>query len=280
MTTPCPIKISHLTKYYKYGVKGLLIKALDDVSFNLEENEILGLVGANGAGKSTTIKILIGAIKQSAGECLIFGEKLSKKSRANIGYLPEAPYFYKFLTGFELVVFYAKLSGMSSSAAKQAAMKALNLVGLDDAANRAVGLYSKGMVQRAGLAQAIVHNPKLVILDEPASGLDPVGTADMAEIILRLKKEGKSILLCSHIMSEVEKLCDRVVALSKGKVVAFGTVDELLEKNDSTEMLLNTTDASKLAEIANVAQSLGVKTIQQRPARISLADFFKSKISK
>ncbi len=280
MTTPCPIKISHLTKYYKYGVKGLLIKALDDVSFNLEENEILGLVGANGAGKSTTIKILIGAIKQSAGECLIFGEKLSKKSRANIGYLPEAPYFYKFLTGFELVVFYAKLSGMSSSAAKQAAMKALNLVGLDDAANRAVGLYSKGMVQRAGLAQAIVHNPKLVILDEPASGLDPVGTADMAEIILRLKKEGKSILLCSHIMSEVEKLCDRVVALSKGKVVALGTVDELLKKNDSTEMLLNTTDASKLAKIANVAQSLGVETIQQRPARISLADFFKSKISK
>ncbi len=280
MTTPCPIKISNLTKYYKYGVKGLLIKALDDVSFNLEENEILGLVGANGAGKSTTIKILIGAIKQSAGECFVFGEKLSKKSRANIGYLPEAPYFYKFLTGFELVVFYAKLSGMSSSVAKQAAMKALNLVGLDDAANRTVGLYSKGMVQRAGLAQAIVHNPKLVILDEPASGLDPVGASDMAEIILRLKKEGKSILLCSHIMSEVEKLCDRVVALSKGKVVALGTVDELLKKNDSTEVLFNTTDTTKLAEISNVAQSLGVETIQQRPARISLAEFFKSKISK
>ncbi len=280
MTNPPPIKIEHLTKYYKYGVKGVLIKALDDVSFSLEDNEILGLVGANGAGKSTTIKILIGAIKQSAGKCLIFGEKLSKKARANIGYLPEAPYFYKFLTGFELVTFYAKLSGMSGKEAKQAAMKALNLVGLDDAADRALGLYSKGMVQRAGLAQAIVHNPKLVILDEPASGLDPVGASDMANIILRLKKDGKSILLCSHIMSEVEQLCDRIVALSKGKVVALGTVDELLKKPNATEMTFNTTDEEKLAEISNVAQKLGVETTHQRSAKVSLAEFFKSKILK
>lgn len=280
MTQIPPVKISNLTKYYKYGVRGLLIKALDGVSFSLEENEILGLIGANGAGKSTTIKILIGAIKQNIGECLIFGKSLSKKSRRDIGYLPESPYFYKFLTGFELVVFYAKLSGMSSSEAKHAAMKALNLVGLDDAADRQIGLYSKGMVQRAGLAQAIVHNPKLVILDEPASGLDPVGASDMAEIILRLKKEGKSILLCSHIMSEVEALCDRVVALSKGKVIALGKVDELLRRDNFTEMTFNTTSENKLNAISESAKSLGVETVDRRVAKVSLADFFKSKISK
>ena len=275
-----PIVVENLTKYYKYGVRGILVQALNGISFNLANNEILGLVGANGAGKSTTIKILIGAIKQSSGRCLIFGKELSKQVRKDIGYLPEAPYFYKFLTGFELVSFYAKLSGMSSSDAKNAAMKALNLVGLDDAADRTIGLYSKGMVQRAGLAQAIVHNPKLVILDEPASGLDPVGAADMANIIKRLKSEGKSILLCSHIMSEVESLCDRVVALSKGKVAALGTIDELLAKPNSTEITFNTSDNAKLDKIEDFASSLEVETQMRKTARISLAEFFKSKISK
>ena len=185
-----PIIVENVSKYYKFGVRGILIKALDGVSFSMRENEVLGLIGANGAGKSTLIKIIIGAARASSGRCLVFGAPLSRKSKTRIGYLPEAPYFYKFLTGFELVRFYAKLSGMSSAEAKTAAMRALNLVGLGGAADRRVGLYSKGMLQRAGLAQAIVHNPDLVILDEPASGLDPAGAADMAEIILRLKREG------------------------------------------------------------------------------------------
>ncbi len=275
-----PIVVENLTKYYKYGMRGILVQALNGVSFTLEENETLGLIGANGAGKSTTIKILIGAVKKSAGKCLIFGKELSKRSRKDIGYLPETPYFYKFLTGFELVMFYAKLSGMSTSEAKTATMKTLNLVGLDDAADRAIGLYSKGMVQRAGIAQAIVHNPKLVILDEPASGLDPVGSADMAEIIRRLKGEGKSILLCSHIMSEVESLCDRVIALSKGKVIASGRLDELLAKPNSTDITFNTTDVSKIEDISVAASAIGVETISHKPSRISLGEFFKNKVSK
>ncbi len=280
MSCNSPIVVENLTKYYKYGIRGILVQALNGISFSLEDNEILGLIGANGAGKSTTIKILIGAVKPSAGKCLIFGKELSKQVRRDIGYLPESPYFYKFLTGFELVNFYARLSGMSNSEARNATMKALNLVGLDDAADRAVGLYSKGMVQRAGLAQAIVHNPKLVILDEPASGLDPIGAADMAQIIKRLKSEGKSILLCSHIMSEVETLCDRVVALSMGKVAACGTIDELLAKPNSTEMIFSTSDSSKLAEIEATAKTLGVNTESKKTAHISLAEFFKTKISK
>ncbi len=280
MSNDFPIQINNLTKYYSYGVRGMLVKALDGVSFSLQDNEVLGLIGANGAGKSTTIKIILGAIKQSSGECLVFGKPISRLTKRDIGYLPEAPYFYKFLTGFELVVFYAKLCGMTSSQAKTSAMKALNLVGLDDAANRQVGVYSKGMVQRVGLAQAIVHNPRLVILDEPASGLDPVGASDMVEIIKRLKAQGKSVLLCSHIMSEVETLCDRVVALSKGKVASVGTLDELLQKQNQTEVIFNTSDADKIKSIELSAQTLGVDIVERKNARISLAEFFKSKISK
>ena len=280
MSNVFPIQIENLTKYYSYGVRGMLVKALDGVSFELHENEVLGLIGANGAGKSTTIKIILGAIKQSSGQCKVFGNPITRQTKRDIGYLPEAPYFYKFLTGFELVVFYAKLCGMTSAQARTEAMKALNLVGLDDAANRQVGVYSKGMVQRVGLAQAIVHNPRLVILDEPASGLDPVGASDMVEIIKRLKEQGKSILLCSHIMSEVEKLCDRVVALSKGKIAAIGTLDELLQKQNQTEMIFNTTDFDKMKSIELSAQNLGVDVVQRKNARMSLAEFFKSKISK
>ena len=280
MSNVFPIQIENLTKYYSYGVRGMLVKALDGVSFELHENEVLGLIGANGAGKSTTIKIILGAIKQSSGQCKVFGNPITRQTKRDIGYLPESPYFYKFLTGFELVVFYAKLCGMTSAQARTEAMKALNLVGLDDAANRQVGVYSKGMVQRVGLAQAIVHNPRLVILDEPASGLDPVGASDMVEIIKRLKEQGKSILLCSHIMSEVEKLCDRVVALSKGKIAAIGTLDELLQKQNQTEMIFNTTDFDKMKSIELSAQNLGVDVVQRKNARMSLAEFFKSKISK
>lgn len=276
MSVPA-VEIKNLSKYYRYGVRGVLVRALDSVSFSVADNEILGLVGANGAGKSTTIKTIIGAVKPSSGECLVFGKPVSKKTKREMGYLPESPYFYKFLTGFELVRFYARLSGMGRDESKTAAMKALNLVGLDDAADRAVGLYSKGMVQRAGLAQAIVHNPKLVILDEPASGLDPVGAADMAEIVRHLKASGKSVLLCSHIMSEVESLCDRVVFLSKGRVAACGTLDELLSKPDSTRIVFGTSDSAKLDAVCAAAAAEGVEVCQRSPERISLSEFFKSK---
>ena len=200
------ITVKNLKKYYGSGMRSRAIAALDGATFSVESGEIFGLLGANGAGKSTAIKVITGLIRQSSGECLVFGQKLSRAARAQMGYLPESPYFYRFLTGFELTVFYAKLCGMKTAEAKAAAMRALNTVGLDDAADRRLALYSKGMTQRAGLAQAIVHNPKLLVLDEPASGLDPVGADDLCNIILRLKGEGKTILMSSHIMGEIEKL--------------------------------------------------------------------------
>lgn len=274
------IKIENLRKYFRYGIRGIGIQAVDGISLEVEEGEVFGLLGPNGAGKSTTIKIILGLTRQNSGKCLLFGKEMARQTRKDIGYLPESPYFYKFLTGFELVVFYAKLCGMSNNSAKNAAMKALNLVGLDDAANRQIALYSKGMVQRAGLAQAIVHNPRLLILDEPASGLDPIGASDMAEIILRLKAEGKTVLLCSHMMSEVEKLCSRAAILSKGKIAAMGKLDDMLSISGTSRIELKNAGASQLESIRNYAESLGVEVSKAECAKIPLDDFFRKVILK
>lgn len=274
------IKIENLRKYFRYGIRGIGIQAVDGISLEVEEGEVFGLLGPNGAGKSTTIKIILGLTRQNSGKCLLFGKEMARQTRKDIGYLPESPYFYKFLTGFELVVFYAKLCGMSNNSAKNAAMKALNLVGLDDAANRQIALYSKGMVQRAGLAQAIVHNPRLLILDEPASGLDPIGASDMADIILRLKAEGKTVLLCSHMMSEVEKLCSRAAILSKGKIAAMGKLDDMLSISGTSRIELKNTGASQLESIRNYAESLGVEVSKAECAKIPLDDFFRKVILK
>lgn len=274
------IKIENLRKYFRYGIRGIGIQAVDGISLEVEEGEVFGLLGPNGAGKSTTIKIILGLTRQNSGKCLLFGKEMARQTRKGIGYLPESPYFYKFLTGFELVVFYAKLCGMSNNSAKNAAMKALNLVGLDDAANRQIALYSKGMVQRAGLAQAIVHNPRLLILDEPASGLDPIGASDMADIILRLKAEGKTVLLCSHMMSEVEKLCSRAAILSKGKIAAMGKLDDMLSISGTSRIELKNAGASQLESIRNYAESLGVEVSKAECAKIPLDDFFRKVILK
>lgn len=274
------IKIENLRKYFRYGIRGIGIQAVDGISLEVEEGEVFGLLGPNGAGKSTTIKIILGLTRQNSGKCLLFGKEMARQTRKDIGYLPESPYFYKFLTGFELVVFYAKLCGMSNNSAKNAAMKALNLVGLDDAANRQIALYSKGMVQRAGLAQAIVHNPRLLILDEPASGLDPIGASDMADIILRLKAEGKTVLLCSHMMSEVEKLCSRAAILSKGKIAAMGKLDDMLSISGTSRIELKNAGASQLESIRNYAESLGVEVSKAECAKIPLDDFFRKVILK
>lgn len=272
------IEIKNLVKYYRYGVRGVGVRALNGISLDIEEGEVFGLLGPNGAGKSTAIKILLGLLKQNSGECKIFGKAISKNARMQIGYLPEAPYFYKFLTGFELVKFYAKLCGMKNAEANAATAKALELVGLSDAADRQIGLYSKGMTQRAGLAQAIVHNPKLVILDEPASGLDPIGAEDMAKIILSLKEGGKTVLLCSHSMSEVEKLCERVAILYQGEIAAQGNLEELLQLPNRARVEFENIDEESADKISEYAKSLGVKTEFAGKAKTSLEEFFRKTV--
>ncbi len=266
------VKITNLKKYYHSGLRGVLVNALDGVSFSVKRGEVFGLLGPNGAGKSTAIKIILGLIKQNAGECLIFGEKISSKTKSKIGYLPEAPNFYKFLTALELVEFYAKLSGMSAKVANAVAKNALEIVGLKDALNRNLSTFSKGMLQRAGLAQAIVHNPELVILDEPNSGLDPLGMNDMANMILRLKEEGKTILICSHMLREVERLCDSVAILYKGSVAACGSLNDLLADSGNISINAKNPNSEFLLGVENLAKNCGVEIDEKSSG--SLAEYF------
>ena len=270
----------NLKKVYRYGVRGYGVLALDGVSFQIYKGEVFGLIGPNGAGKSTTIKILLGLLKPNGGECEVFGIPPSARLRSKIGYLPEAPYFYKFLTGLELVEFYAKLSGMDSKSAKKASEEALELVGLSDAANRRVGMYSKGMMQRAGIAQAIVHNPDFIILDEPASGLDPVGAENMARIVAGLKQAGKTVLLCSHMLNEVESLCSRVAVLCDGKIAAMGSMDDLLVKKGSFRVDFSGMSTETFKYLEAEAAKRGVAVEYAAPARMSLEEFFRNTVGR
>jgi len=208
---------------------GRKVTALRDVSFGVSRGEIFGLLGPNGAGKSTTFKIVLGLLKGSGGSGSLLGHPLgSLEARERIGYLPENPYFYDYLTAPELLNTCARLTGMPSAGRREMIGKTLDLVGLEVGDRRRLRKYSKGMLQRLGLAQALLHDPDLLILDEPMSGLDPGGRALFRDIILGLKERGKTVVFASHVLPDVEALCDRVAILSGGIVRRTGTVGELL----------------------------------------------------
>ncbi len=241
------IEISKLTKDFRIGIRGVKLRAVDDVSLSVKNGEIFGLLGPNGSGKSTTLKIILGIFRPTSGTCRIFGkESSSSDARKNVGFLPEAPYFYGFLTGRELVSFYARISGVPEKNLGNEVEKALEITGMTAAADRRVKTYSKGMLQRIGIAQAIVHDPKLVILDEPTAGIDPVGAAAVGECILSMKKQGKTVVICSHLLGQIENICDRIAILERGKLVVAGTLEEILtEKNRMNFCVSGTTNFSK-----------------------------------
>lgn len=205
------------------------VDALKDLSLSVDEGEIFGLLGPNGAGKTTTFKILMGIHFATRGTARLFGRPLDDlEVKRNIGFLPENPYFYDYLKGWEFLDFYGQLYGMAKAARRRRIEELLALVGLSHAANLPLKGYSKGMNQRIGLAQALLSDPKLVILDEPQSGLDPLGRKEVRDIILRLKEEGRTVVFSSHILSDAEMICDRVGILFKGELIDVGSMSELL----------------------------------------------------
>ena len=205
------------------------VDALKDLSLSVDEGEIFGLLGPNGAGKTTTIKILMGIHFATKGTARLFGRALDDlEVKRKIGFLPENPYFYDYLKGWEFLDFYGQLYGMPKAVRRGRIEELLALVGLSHAANLPLKGYSKGMNQRIGLAQALLSDPKLVILDEPQSGLDPLGRKEVRDIILRLKQEGRTVVFSSHILSDAEMICDRVGILFKGELIDVGSMSELL----------------------------------------------------
>ncbi|MFH1784583.1 MAG: ABC transporter ATP-binding protein [bacterium] len=230
------LKIQGLKKVYKSSHlwKVKRTKALEDLNLEIADNEVFGLLGLNGSGKTTTIKLILGLLFPTEGEIFVFNQKVPDlKVASQIGYLPEVSYFFHYLTAKEILGFYAQLSDVSVDLAKKRIDEVLDLVELGENKNRRLGEFSKGMLKRVGLAQALLHNPRLLILDEPMEGLDPVGIRRMRSIILKLKDEGRTVLLSSHLISEVEKVCDRIGILSDGRIkeiVNVKTIETDLEE--------------------------------------------------
>ncbi len=209
--------------------------AVDNVTFDIRRNEVFGLLGPNGSGKSTTIKMILGLLRKSRGQLLVFGRDPSDVGvKKRIGYLPEESYMYRFLNPKETLDFYGKLFGLQRSARRRRSDELLEMVGLQHAAFRPVGEFSKGMTRRLGIAQALINDPDLLILDEPTSGLDPIGSRQMKDLLLDLGRRGKTILLSSHHLDDVQDVCDRMVILYGGKIRREGTVDQLLVDSHRT----------------------------------------------
>src|SRR5271157_1048344 len=224
------IEIEHLSKEYPYGFLNLKKKtSLESLSMQVHTGEVFGFLGPNGAGKSTTIKLLMRLIFPDGGTARILGKTIDDVSvHQETGYLPEQPYFYDYLTAAELLNYFARFHGLNAVDRQERVQRMLKKVGLETAGKIQLRKYSKGMLQRVGLAQAILHDPQVVVLDEPMSGLDPLGRREVRDIILELKKEGRTVLFSTHILSDAEMLCDRVGVIVGGKLRGVGTPGEMV----------------------------------------------------
>lgn len=269
------VSIRNLGKEYPVHLRRRRVAALRNLSLEIPAGHVYGLLGPNGSGKSTTLKILLGLVRPSAGTSEIFGIPSDRvESRKEVGFLPENPYFHKFLTGSETVAFHGRLCGLSGNMLNRRVRELLELVGLGEAADRRIGGYSKGMLQRVGLAQAMVHDPRLLILDEPTAGVDPSGSREIRDLILRLKDRGKTILLTSHLLGQVQEVCDMVGILARGVLVKEGPLAELTGIGNRTEVLLENATPELLAEIRRIATERGASLVGSRTAQIDLETLF------
>jgi len=228
------LKVVNLHKRFNTGLKLTEVHAVKGVSIEVQPGEIFGYLGPNGAGKTTTMKMVMGLIQPTEGSIYLYDALATNPSvRQNIGYLPEHPYFYDYLTAVELLDFYGRLFGLTGKQCAKRADELLDLVGLNHAKNRRLRSYSKGMLQRTGIAQAMINDPNFLILDEPLGGLDPIGRKEVRDIILSLQERGKTIFFSSHILHDIETICDRVAIIQKGEVESVGPLEELLSGTDA-----------------------------------------------
>ncbi len=270
------VEVNNLTKVFRTGIGNQYVVAVDNLSFRVEAGEVYGLIGPNGSGKSTTMKVVLGLMAASKGEAKVFGlDSGDIRARNEIGFLPENPYFYKHLTGAKTLKFYGKLCGIRGKKLKARVAELLEIVGLEDAARRRLGGYSKGMLQRIGLAQSLVQNPRLVILDEPTAGVDPVGSREIRDLILRLKEEGYTVFLCSHLLEQVQEVCDRVGIIFEGRMRREGKLEELIKIEKQTAMTLENASPELLAKIEDlVASEEGASIVETGHPRTTLERLF------
>jgi ABC-2 type transport system ATP-binding protein len=274
MTEPA-VAVIGITKVFPALLQRRLVVAVRDLNLEVSSGQIYGLLGPNGSGKSTTLKIILGLVSPTRGNTKIFGRDSNQvASREAVGFLPESPYFYKYLTGAETLCFYGKLCGLRGARLRSRVEELLELVGLTSARDRRLGGYSKGMLQRIGLAQAIVQEPNLVVLDEPTAGVDPIGAREIRDLILALKRRGITILLSSHLLGQVQEICDRVGILANGALVREGALQDLLGIENQTDVVLEDASPKLLREIEALAAKSGARLLDQSRSRTSLERLF------
>jgi ABC-2 type transport system ATP-binding protein len=300
------VRVSGLVKDFRPGFGLRKKRVLHGISFSVRQGEIFGFIGPNGAGKTTTLKVLMGLIRPSAGRAEILGHDVRETAfRRHVGFLPENPWFYDFLTGREFLRFYARVSGVARGSREGRITELLAKVGLADAGDQRLRTYSKGMLQRVGIAQALVHDPDVVFLDEPMSGLDPIGRKEIRDLILRLHAEGKTVFMNTHILSDVEMICHRVAIIVRGRIRYEGSIDEFLDAGEresdvvlaglSPELAAELEDLGarlrglgdrtevrvpekRVAEVLSRALGAGVQVISVAPHRASLETIFLSAV--
>jgi len=249
--------------------------ALKPLDLEIRRGEIFGLLGPNGSGKTTTMKLLLGLIFPTSGEAFVFGKEATDVSKnERIGYLPEESYLYKFLDAEETLDFYGRLFDMPPDERKRRATALIKRVGLERDRKRQLREYSKGMTRRIGVAQALINDPELVILDEPTSGLDPIGTREMKDLIIELREKGKTVIMSSHLLADVEDVCDRIAVLHQGELKELGRVDDLLRVTDVTQIRAKGLSAAATEEIREVLRRHGGEDVEIGNPRTTLEDLF------
>jgi len=277
LATESAVHTEHLSKTYHDFWGRPKVRALDDLDLTINRGEVFGLLGPNGSGKSTTIKLLLGLIfPDRGGRASVLGHPAGDTSiNEKIGFLPEESYLYRFLNGEETLRFYGRLFRMDRRTLNKRVPELLDIVGLDEKARkRKLREYSKGMARRIGLAQALINNPDLILLDEPTTGLDPIGTREMKDLILSLKAQGKTVLLCSHLLADVQDVCDRITILFRGKRMELGHVKDLLQVKDITQISARGMNPGQIEEVKTFLSRMGVNDTTITHPTTTLEDLF------
>ena len=269
------IQTRNLTKTYRSFLGRTEVKALEDLSLEIPRGEIFGILGPNGSGKTTTIKILLGLLFPTSGSAHILGKPATDVAvKAKIGFLPEESYLYKFLNADETLDFFGRLFHLDRKTRKKRADELIEQFGLEHARKRRLKEYSKGMIRRVSFAQALINDPELVILDEPTSGLDPISSRQMKDLILDLKRKGKTIFLSSHLLADVQNICDRIAILHQGKLRKLGSVKEILQQDSSFTMTFENLSEETKAKIESLAGESGARLVHSEKTRESLEEIF------
>jgi len=274
--SPPAVTVENLTKVFKTGLGKQAFVAVQNLSLTVQAGEVYGLIGPNGSGKSTTMKAILGLLAPTQGRTAIFGRPSTEvESRRDVGFLPENPYFYKHLSGLETLLFYGRLCSMGGQNLKDRAREMLVLTGLEDAADRRVAGYSKGMLQRLGLAQALLHQPRLIVLDEPTAGVDPAGSRKIRDLVMGFKQRGITVLVTSHLLEQMQEVCDRVGIMAHGRMMREGRVEDLIAVEHETELVLADASPDLLAEIRSLVENSGsAKLVRSGHPRTTLERLF------